>query len=68
MPDSIYKRTEVVGSSSESIDDAIRNAIKRTSKTIHNVDWFEMQEVRGDVVDGEVAHFQVVLKIGFKLD
>ena len=68
MPDRVYKKTEVVGSSKDSVEDAIRNAVQRTSKSIHNVEWFEVQEVRGDVIDGEVAHFQVALKIGFRLD
>lgn len=68
MSDRVYKKTEVVGTSSESIEAAIQNALKRTSKTIRNVDWFEMSEVRGHVVDGDVAHYQVTLKVGFRLD
>ena len=68
MSDRVYKKTEVVGSSKESIEDAIRTAIRRTAKTLHHVEWFEVQEVRGDVVDGEVAHFQVSMKVGFRLD
>jgi flavin-binding protein dodecin len=63
-----YKVIEVVGSSAESIDDAIRNAIADASKTLHNIGWFEVVETRGHVEDGEVAHFQVALKIGFRLD
>lgn len=68
MPDRVYKKTEVVGSSTKSIDDAIRSAITRTSNSIENVEWFEVQEIRGHVVDGDVAHFQVGLKVGFRLN
>ncbi len=63
-----YKMIEVVGSSKESIDDAIRNAINECSKTVHNVDWFEVLETRGHVENGCVAHFQVVMKVGFRID
>lgn len=68
MSDHVYKRVEVVGSSSESIDDAIRQGVERSAKSIHNLEWFEVQEVRGHVVNGRVGHFQVVMKLGFRLD
>ncbi|EGW52905.1 hypothetical protein QQ73_12200 [Candidatus Endoriftia persephone str. Guaymas] len=68
MSEHIYKMIEIVGSSSESSDDAVRNAIKRAAKSIHNMNWFEVVESRGHIQDGEVAHWQVTLKIGFRLE
>jgi len=68
MGEHVYKVVELVGSSTEGVDAAIRNAVTRASKTLHNLDWFEVVETRGHVVDGEVAHFQVKLKVGFRLD
>jgi len=68
MSDHVYKKVEVVGSSKVSIDDAIAQGIERTSKTVNNVEWFEVQEIRGHVEDGKVGHFQVVMKVGFRLD
>lgn len=62
-----YKKIEVVGSSKTGIDDAIQNAITECSKTISNMDWFEVVETRGHIVDGKVGHFQVTLKIGFRI-
>jgi flavin-binding protein dodecin len=64
----IYKKVELVGSSTESTDKAIENAIARASNSIRNMEWFEVQETRGHIVDGKVAHWQVVLKVGFRLD
>lgn len=63
-----YKLTEIVGTSPDSIDDAIRNGIARAADTLHNLDWFEVTGVRGHLVDGAVGHFQVTMKIGFRLD
>lgn len=68
MSDHVYKRIEIVGSSTTSIDDAIRTAITQCSKTVKNVEWFEVQETRGHVENGQVAHFQVVLKVGFRIE
>ena len=68
MSDRVYKLVEVVGTSSTGTDDAIRNAIATAAKTLRHIDWFEVVETRGHVVDGKVAHFQVTLKIGFRLD
>jgi dodecin len=68
MSDHVYSVSEIVGSSTESIDDAIRKAIRSTAQTKRNVEWFTTEEVRGHVVDGEVGHFQVTLKVGFRLD
>ena len=62
-----YKKIEIVGSSTQSIDDAIRNALKQASKTTKNLEWFEVTETRGHIVDGGVGHFQVTLKIGFRI-
>jgi dodecin len=68
VTDHVYRLTEVVGSSTTSVDDAIRNAVRRTSATTRNVEWFRVEEMRGHVVDGDVAHFQVTLKIGFRVE
>jgi flavin-binding protein dodecin len=68
LSDHVYRLSEVVGSSQTSIDDAIRTAIRKASETVRNIDWFQTQEVRGQVVDGNIAHFQVTLKIGFRVD
>lgn len=64
----VYRVTEVVGTSSDSVQQAVRNAIKRASETLRNLDWFEVQEVRGTIAEGEVGEFQVVVKIGFRLE
>jgi flavin-binding protein dodecin len=68
MSDHIYKSIEITGSSDASIDDAIKGAVRRASQSIRNIGWFEVKEVRGHVAEGAVAHFQVTLKIGFRLD
>lgn len=68
MSDHVYKIVELVGSSSQSSDEAIRNAIATASKTLRHLDWFEVCETRGHVRDGAVAHFQVKLKVGFRLE
>jgi len=68
MSDHVYKMIEVVGSSHLGSDDAIRNAIETSAKSIRNIDWFEVIETRGHVVDGKVGHFQVTLKIGFRFE
>ncbi len=68
MSDHTYKLVEIVGSSSDGIDTAIRNAIAKAGETIKHIDWFEVVETRGHVVDGKVAHFQVTLKIGFRVN
>jgi flavin-binding protein dodecin len=68
MSDHVYRVTEIVGSSSEGVDDAIRRGVRRASQTLRSVDWFEVTEIRGHVEDGEIAHFQVGLKIGFRLE
>jgi len=68
MSDHIYKKLELVGSSTVSSDDAIRNAVKEAHKSVRNLDWFEVVESRGHIADGEVAHWQVTVKIGFRLE
>jgi hypothetical protein len=68
MPDRTYRVTEIVGTSPENVDTAIRNAITRAGQTLRHLDWFEVTEVRGQIVDGEVAHYQVGLKVGFRLE
>ncbi|GAB2585886.1 hypothetical protein Aab01nite_52310 [Paractinoplanes abujensis] len=68
MGNHVYRLTEVVGSSQESVDDAIRTAIRKAAQTVRNIEWFESQEIRGQVVDGDVAYFQVRLKIGFRVE
>lgn len=67
MSDRIYKKVELVGTSKSGIEDAIQNAIARASETLANLDWFEVVETRGHIADGKVAHYQVVLKVGFRL-
>lgn len=68
MTDHTYKIVELVGTSPESVTDAIQNAITRASTTIRNIRWFEVVQVRGDVVSGKVGHYQVTLKVGFTLE
>ena len=68
MSDSIYSVSEIVGSSSQSIDDAIRGAVARASRTLHNLDWFEVTDLRGRIEDDGGLRFQVTLKVGFRLD
>jgi flavin-binding protein dodecin len=66
--DHTYRVTELVGSSPESIDQAIRNAIERAGATLRRLDWFQVTEVRGHIVDGAVGHFQVTVKVGFQVE
>jgi flavin-binding protein dodecin len=68
MVDHTYRVTEIVGSSPDSVDQAIRNAIARAGATLRHLDWFEVGQIRGHLADGEIAHFQVTLKVGFRLD
>lgn len=68
MPDHVYKTVELTGSSTTSVDDAVRNAIARASKTLHNLRWFEVTSVRGEIANGKLAHWQVTMKVGFTLD
>ncbi|MFC6066044.1 dodecin [Streptomyces ochraceiscleroticus] len=68
MTDRTYRVTEIVGTSHENVDAAIRNGVRRASQTLRNLDWFEVTQVRGHIVDGEIEHYQVGLKVGFRLE
>jgi flavin-binding protein dodecin len=68
MADRTYVVNEIVGTSTESINDAIRNGIRRASGTLRNLDWFEVVETRGAIQDGEIGHYQVTMKVGFRLE
>lgn len=67
MSENTYKIIELVGSSSEGVDAAVRNAIAQASKSLSNLDWFEVREIRGNISDGEPAWFQVKVGIGFRV-
>jgi flavin-binding protein dodecin len=64
----VYKQIELTGSSKTGIEDAVQNAIARASKTLHNLDWFQVVETRGNIDRGTVAYWQVTVKVGFRLD
>lgn len=66
--DHTYRVTEIVGTSSTGLEDAVRNGVSRASRTLRNLDWFEVTEVRGQIGQGEVSYFQVGMKVGFRLD
>ena len=68
MTDHIYKQIELTGSSPVSSDDAVRAAIGKAAKTVHAMHWFEVVQTRGHIEDGGVKHWQVVIKVGFRLD
>ena len=68
MTDNVYSISEIVGTSPDGVDQAIRNAITRASRTLRNLDWFEVAEVRGYLSEGRIDHFQVRLKVGFRLE
>jgi flavin-binding protein dodecin len=68
MSNHTYRVTEVVGTSPDGVDQAVRNAVTRASQTLRNLDWFEVTQVRGQIEDGRVAHWQVGLKLGFRLE
>jgi dodecin len=69
MADHVYSVSEIVGSSPGTIDDAIRNALERAARTLRHLDWFEMTQVRGQLdEDGSIAYYQVMLKVGFRLE
>jgi hypothetical protein len=63
-----YSISEIVGTSTQGVDDAVRNGIAKASQTLRNLDWFEVKEVRGHLEDGKVADWQVTIKIGFRLE
>jgi dodecin len=68
MSNHVYRLSEIVGSSPTSVEDAVRTGIAKAAQTVRNTEWFETQQIRGQVVDGEVAHYQVTMKIGFRVD
>ena len=68
MSEHVYKKLELVGSSPNGVEDAVKNAVSRASKTLRNLRWFEVSEIRGHIDNGEVAHWQVTVKVGFTLD
>jgi hypothetical protein len=68
VADQTYGISEIVGTSPESLEAAIRNGIEKASQTVRNLDWFEVASVRGQLKDGTVAHFQVQMKVGFRID
>jgi len=68
MTDNVYSISEIVGTSPDGVDHAIRNAVTRASRTLRNLDWFEVVEVRGYLSEGDIDHFQVRLKVGFRLE
>lgn len=68
MSEHVYKKLEIVGTSSTSIEDAVANALAQAARSIRDMRWFEVTETRGDIADGKVSHWQVTVKIGFKLE
>jgi dodecin len=68
MTNRTYRVTELVGTSTEGVDEAIRNAISRAAQTLRHLDWFEVTQIRGYVTDDQVSHFQVGMKLGFRLE
>jgi flavin-binding protein dodecin len=68
MSDHVYGLSEVVGSSTTGVDDAVRTAIRKAARTVRNIDWFEVKEIRGQVVDGDIGYVQVTVKFGFRIE
>ena len=68
MANRTYRVTEIVGTSPEGVDEAIRNGLRRAAQTLRHMDWFEVTEIRGQIVDGQVEHYQVGMKVGFRLE
>ena len=68
MANHVYKTIELTGSSPKGVEEAVANALKKASKTLHNLRWFQVLETRGEIEQGKVAHWQVTMKVGFTLD
>jgi dodecin len=68
MTDRTYKRIDIVGTSPDGVDQAIRNGLSKAAQTVRHLDWFEVDEIRGHLQEGEIGHFQVVMKVGFRID
>ena len=66
--DHTYRVTEIVGTSPDSVQQAVRNGVGRAAETLRNLDWFEVTDIRGSIIDGAIGHFQVTMKVGFRLD
>lgn len=68
MSEHVYKKLEIVGTSATSIEDAVANALAQAARSVRDMSWFEVTETRGNIADGKVSHWQVTVKIGFKLE
>jgi flavin-binding protein dodecin len=68
VSDNVYSVSEIVGTSKDSVDDAIRGAVDRASKTLRNLDWFEVSSIRGHIDNARLCHYQVTMKVGFRLE
>ena len=68
MSSNVYGLSEIVGTSREGLDEAIRVGVRRAASTLRGLDWFEVTDIRGHLVDGEIEHYQVTLKIGFRME
>ena len=68
MSNHVYRLSEIVVSSPTSVDDAIRTGVQKAAETVRNIEWFEVEQIRGHVVDGDVAHVQVTMKLGFRVE
>ncbi len=68
MSDHVYKHIEVTGSSTENMEDAVETALAKARKSVHNMRWFEVTDIRGHLIDNKIDHWQITLKIGFTLD
>jgi len=68
MSDHVYSVTEIVGTSQKSVEDAVQHGIKTAAKTLRNLAWFEVTQIKGHIVEGEVGHYQVCMKLGFRYD
>ena len=68
MTDRTYRVTEIVGTSPDGIEAAIHNGVRRAAQTLRHLDWFEVQEIRGYLKEGDVDHFQVTMKLGFRME
>ena len=68
MANHVYSVSEIVGTSPDGVEAAVNNAVAQANRTLRNLDWFEVTEIRGQIADGEVAHFQVGMKVGFRLE
>jgi dodecin len=68
MNDKVYKLVEIVGTSTKSVEDAINNGIAKTGESVRNLDWFQVGEIRGQIQNGKAAQYQVIIKIGFRVE